>query len=156
MKKNDIELTEKHNAEDFFKVYLKSLNIDIKENKKFMNKANIFLDEFIITNNVIMEQLEHNTKNKHIIDIGNIETTAFTCNYDLYFFYVNMEKIATGLYDFTIKTDFIIKIINDLKEIYNLMYDNVPIITNETQVKEAFQKIQKIIDRNKNMFERLS
>lgn len=153
---NDIELTEKHNAEDFFKVYLKSLNIDIKENKKFMNKANIFLDEFIITNNVIMEQLEHNTKNKYIIDIGNIETTAFTCNYDLYFFYVNMEKIATGLYDFTIKTDFIIKIINDLKEIYNLMYDNVPTITNETQVKEAFQKIQKIIDRNKNMFERLS
>ena len=30
---SDIELSEKNNAEDYFKVYLKSLNIDIKENK---------------------------------------------------------------------------------------------------------------------------
>ena len=49
---SDIELTEKNNAEDFFKVYLKSLNIDIKENKRYMSKANIFLDVFLITKNV--------------------------------------------------------------------------------------------------------
>ena len=153
---SDIELTEKSNAEDFFKVYLKSLNIDIKENKRYMSKANIFLDELLITNNVQIEQLENSTKNKHIIEIGKQETTTFVSNYDLYFFYLNMEKIKTGLYEFTIKTDFIVKIINDLKEVHSLIYDNVPTITNEKQVQEALVKIQNIIDRNKKMFERLS
>lgn len=67
-----------------------------------------------------------------------------------------MEKITTGLYEFTIKADVVVKLIKDLKEIYNLMYDNVPTITDEKQVQEAFGKVQYIIDRNKKMFERLS
>ncbi len=150
------ELTVQNNAEDYFKAYLTSLNIDIKDNKKFMSKADTFLNELLITNNVIMEQLENDTKNEHIIDISHIEVEPFVANYDLYFFYVNMEKITTGLYEFTIKADVVVKLINDLKEIYNLMYDNVPIITDEKQVQEAFGKVQSIIDRNKKMFERLS
>lgn len=152
----DFELTVQDNAEDYFKAYLTSLNIDIKDNKKFMNKADNFLNELLITNNVIMEQLENDTKNEHIIEISHIEIEPFIANYDLYFFYVNMEKITTGLYEFTIKADVVVKLINDLKEIYNLMYDNVPTITDEKQVQEAFGKVQNIIDRNKKMFERLS
>lgn len=152
----DFELTVQDNAEDYFKAYLTSLNIDIKDNKKFMNKADNFLNELLITNNVIMEQLENDTKNEHIIEISHIEIEHFIANYDLYFFYVNMEKITTGLYEFTIKADVVVKLVNDLKEIYNLMYDNVPTITDEKQVQEAFGKVQNIIDRNKKMFERLS
>lgn len=152
----DFELTVQDNAEDYFKAYLTSLNIDIKDNKKFMSKADNFLNELLITNNVIMEQLENGTKNEHIIEISHIEIEPFIANYDLYFFYVNMEKITTGLYEFTIKADVVAKLINDLKEIYNLMYENVPIITDEKQVQEAFGKVQNIIDRNKKMFERLS
>ena len=152
----DFELTIQDNAEDYFKAYLTSLNIDIRDNKKFMSKADNFLNELLITNNVIMEQLENDTKNKHIIEISHIEIEPFIANYDLYFFYVNMEKITTGLYEFTIKADVVVKLINDLKEIYNLMYDNVPTITDEKQVQEAFGKVQNIIDRNKKMFERLS
>lgn len=152
----DFELTVQDNAEDYFKAYLTSLNIDIKDNKKFMSKADIFLNELLITNNVIMEQLENDTKNEHIIEISHIEIEPFIANYDLYFFYVNMEKITTGLYEFTIKADIVVKLINDLKEIYNLMYDNVPIIMDEKQVQEAFGKVQNIIDRNKKRFERLS
>ena len=152
----DFELTVQDNAEDYFKAYLTSLNIDIKDNKKFMNKADNFLNELLITNNVIMEQLENDTKNEHIIEISHIEIEPFIANYDLYFFYVNMEKITTGLYEFTIKADVVVKLINDLKEIYNLMYNNVPTITDEKQVQEAFGKVQNIIDRNKKMFERLS
>lgn len=152
----DFELTVQDNAEDYFKAYLTSLNIDIKDNKKFMNKADNFLNELLITNNVIMEQLENDTKNEHIIEISHIEIEPFIANYDLYFFYVNMEKITKGLYEFTIKADVVVKLINDLKEIYNLMYDNVPTITDEKQVQEAFDKVQNIIDRNKKMFERLS
>ena len=152
----DFELTIQDNAEDYFKAYLTSLNIDIKDNKKFMSKADNFLNELLITNNVIMEQLENDTKNEHIIEISHIEIEPFIANYDLYFFYVNMEKITTGLYEFTIKADVVVKLINDLKEIYNLIYDNVPTITDEKQVQEAFGKVQNIIDRNKKMFERLS
>ena len=152
----DFELTMQDNAEDYFKAYLTSLNIDIKDNKKFMNKADNFLNELLITNNVIMEQLENDTKNEHIIEISHIEIEPFIANYDLYFFYVNMEKITTGLYEFNIKADVVVKLVNDLKEIYNLIYDNVPTITDEKQVQEAFSKIQNIIDRNKKMFERLS
>lgn len=152
----DFELTVQDNAEDYFKAYLTSLNIDIKDNKKFMNKADNFLNEAFITNHVIMEQLENDAKNEHIIEISHIEIEPFIANYDLYFFYVNMEKITTGLYEFTIKADVVVKLINDLKEIYNLMYDNVPTITDEKQVQEAFGKVQNIIDRNKKMFERLS
>ena len=152
----DFELTIQDNAEDYFKTYLTSLNIDIKDNKKFMNKADNFLNELLITNNVIMEQLKNDAKNEHIIEISHIEIEPFIANYDLYFFYVNMEKITTGLYEFTIKADVVVKLINDLKEIYNLMYDNVPTITDEKQVQEAFGKVQNIIDRNKKMFERLS
>lgn len=152
----DFELTIQDNAEDYFKAYLTSLNIDIRDNKKFMSKADNFLNELLITNNVIMEQLENDTKNEHIIEISHIEIEPFIANYDLYFFYVNMEKITTGLYEFAIKADVVVKLINDLKEIYNLMYDNVPTITDEKQVQEAFSKIQNIIDRNKKMFERLS
>ena len=152
----DFELTVQDNAEDYFKAYLTSLNIDIKDNKKFMNKADNFLNEAFITNHVIMEQLENDTKNEHIIEISHIEIEPFIANYDLYFFYVNMEKITTGLYEFTIKADVVVKLVNDLKEIYNLMYDNVPTITDEKQVQEAFGKVQNIIDRNKKMFERLS
>ena len=152
----DFELTVQDNAEDYFKAYLTSLNIDIKDNKKFMNKADNFLNELLITNNVIIEQLENSTKNEHIIEISHIEIEPFIANYDLYFFYVNMEKITTGLYEFTIKADVVVKLVNDLKEIYNLMYDNVPTITDEKQVQEAFGKVQNIIDRNKKMFERLS
>lgn len=152
----DFELTIQDNAEDYFKAYLTSLNIDIRDNKKFMSKADNFLNELLITNNVIMEQLENDTKNEHIIEISHIEIEPFIANYDLYFFYVNMEKITTGLYEFTIKADVVVKLINDLKEIYNLMYENVPIITDEKQVQEAFGKVQNIIDRNKKMFERLS
>lgn len=152
----DFELTVQDNAEDYFKAYLTSINLDIKDNKKFMNKADNFLNELLITNNVIIEQLENSTKNEHIIEISHIEIEPFIANYDLYFFYVNMEKITTGLYEFTIKADVVIKLINDLKEIYNLIYDNVPTITDEKQVQEAFGKVQNIIDRNKKMFERLS
>ena len=66
-----------------------------------------------------------------------------------------MELITTK-YNFTIKSDLLLKIIKDLKEVYRLIYDNVPKMANETQVKEALKKIQAIIDRNKNLFERLS
>lgn len=157
----DLGLKANNSVEDYFNAYLKSLKIEIKENKLFLKKAKNFYNELLITSNVFGEIVKNeNIENKKKQNILNIyygmEANEIIAQYDLYFFYVNMFKIVNGIFDFAIKTDFIVKIINDLKEIYNLMYDNIPTITDETQVKEALTKIQKIIDRNKNMFERLS
>lgn len=150
----DFELTDRDNAEDYLKAYLTSLNIDIKDNIEFYNMSDTFLEELLELNRFSIEQLKN--KNEHTLKIANIETEPYIANYGLYFFYQNMERIKIGGYEFTIKADIIIKLINDLKEIYNLMYDNVPTITNENQVQEAFTKLQNIIDRNIKMFERLS
>ena len=150
----DFELTDRDNAEDYLKAYLTSLNIDIKDNIEFYNMSNTFLEELLELNRFSIEQLKN--KNEHTLKIANIETEPYIANYGLYFFYQNMERIKIGGYEFTIKADVIVKLINDLKEIYNLMYDNVPTITNENQVQETFTKLQNIIDRNIKMFERLS
>lgn len=150
----DFELTDRDNAEDYLKAYLTSLNIDIKDNIEFYNMSDTFLEELLELNRFSIEQLKN--KNEHTLKIANIETEPYIANYGLYFFYQNMERIKIGRYEFTIKADVIVKLINDLKEIYNLMYDNVPTITNENQVQEAFTKLQNIIDRNIKMFERLS
>lgn len=120
------KLDVRNNAEDYFRLYLTYLNFDIQENDKFMQNANMFLNKLITTNNVITELLESKTTNEHIIDISKMETEPFIANYGLYFFYLNMEKITTNMYEFKIKSDFILKIVNDLKEIFNLLYDNVP------------------------------
>lgn len=152
----DFDLSARNNADDFFKAYLTCLNINIEDNDMFMKKADIFLNEAFITNNVITEQIEHKTKNKHILQMPAMTIDFYIANYDLIFFYVNMEKITSGLFEFTIKADFITKLIKDLKEIYTLMYDNVPTMTDKEQVQNAFSKVQNIIDRNKKMFERLS
>lgn len=150
----DFELTDRDNSEDYLKAYLTSLNIDIKDNIEFYNMSDTFLEELLELNRFSIEQLKN--KNEHTLKIANIETEPYIANYGLYFFYQNMERIKIGRYEFTIKADVIVKLINDLKEIYNLMYDNVPTITNENQVQEAFTKLQNIIDRNIKMFERLS
>ena len=148
-------LSVKYNADSYFKAYLTSLNIDVKENERFTTNSQTFLNELLTLNKCILEY-EKDNQNKSLIKTYYNELDGFISHYDLFFFYINMYEITKGSITFTIKADFIVKIINDLKEVYNLMYDNIPTITDETQVKEALTKIQKIIDRNKNMFERLS
>lgn len=152
-KPKDFELSIKNNIEDYFKAYLTTINIDIKSNKTYMKQANKFYKEYYNLQ-ALPQLLQEDKKAKEIFD--NVDINQLINNYDLYYFYLNVLKIIKGKHILSIKTDIIFKIINDLKEIHNLMYENVPIITNESQVKMAYDKIQKIIDRNKEMFERLS
>lgn len=149
----DFELSIKNNIEDYFKAYLTTINIDIKSNKTYMKQASKFYKEYYNLQ-ALPQLLQDDKKAKEIFD--NVDIDQLINNYDLYYFYLNVLKIINGKHVLSIKTDIIVKIINDLKEIYNLMYDNVPTITNENQVELAYDKIQKIIDRNKEMFERLS
>ena len=149
----DFELSIKNNIEDYFKAYLTTLNIDIKNNKTYMKQANKFYKEYYNLQ-ALPQLLQEDKKVKEIFD--NVYIDQLVNNYDLYYFYLNVLKIIKEKHILSIKTDIIVKMINDLKEIYNLMYENIPTITNENQVKMAYEKIQKIIDRNKEMFERLS
>lgn len=153
--KQDFVVGVKDNADKFFKFYLKSLNIDIKDNDLFIENSQIFYEELCILNKKILEYEEENP-NKSIIKNFDIQTVGVVSHYDLFFFYINMYNIINGTIEIKAKTDFLVKIVNDLKEIYNLIYENVPNITNINQVQEAFDKIQKIVERNKEMFERLS
>ena len=152
-KSKDFELSIKNNIEDYFKAYLTTINIDIKSNKTYMKQASKFYKEYYNLQ-ALPQLLQDDKKAKEIFD--NVDIDQLINNYDLYYFYLNVLKIIKEKHILSIKTDIIVKMINDLKEIYNLMYDNVPTITNESQVELAYDKIQKIIDRNKEMFERLS
>ena len=149
----NFELSIKNNIEDYFKAYLTTLNIDIKNNKTYMKQANKFYKEYYNLQ-ALPQLLQEDKKVKEIFD--NVYIDQLVNNYDLYYFHLNVLKIIKEKHILSIKTDIIVKMINDLKEIYNLMYENIPTITNENQVKMAYEKIQKIIDRNKEMFERLS
>ena len=67
-----------------------------------------------------------------------------------------MDRITTNDLTFTIRSDLLLKIVRDLKEVYALIYDNVPTMNDKSQVQEALIKIQKIIERNQKLFERVS
>lgn len=152
----DFGLYDKSIPNDYFNAYLKSLNINMENNNDYNKCRDIFFNEFVETVDTMTKLILKKYENNHIKEIGGeLSLNEFVFNYDLYFFYLNMELITTK-YNFTIKSDLLLKIIKDLKEVYRLIYDNVPKMANETQVKEALKKIQAIIDRNKNLFERLS
>lgn len=152
----DFGLYDKSIPNDYFNAYLKSLNINMENNNDYNKCRDIFFNEFVETVDTMTKLILKKYENNHIKEIGGeLSLDEFVFNYDLYFFYLNMELITTK-YNFTIKSDLLLKIIKDLKEVYRLIYDNVPKMANETQVKEALKKIQAIIDRNKNIFERLS
>lgn len=152
----DFGLYDKSIPNDYFNAYLKSLNINMENNNDYNKCRDIFFNEFVETVDTMTKLILKQYENNHITEIGGeLSLDEFVFNYDLYFFYLNMELITTK-YNFTIKSDLLLKIIKDLKEVYRLIYDNVPKMANETQVKEALKKIQAIIDRNKNLFERLS
>ena len=152
----DFGLYDKSIPNDYFNAYLKSLNINMENNNDYNKCRDIFFNEFVETVDTMTKLILKKYENNHIKEIGGeLSLDEFVFNYDLYFFYLNMELITTK-YNFTIKSDLLLKIIKDLKEVYRLIYDNVPKMADETQVKEALKKIQAIIDRNKNLFERLS
>lgn len=152
----DFGLYDKSIPNDYFNAYLKSLNINMENNNDYNKCRDVFFNEFVETVDTMTKLILKKYENNHIKEIGGeLSLNEFVFNYDLYFFYLNMELITTK-YNFTIKSDLLLKIIKDLKEVYRLIYDNVPKMANETKVKEALKKIQTIIDRNKNLFERLS
>lgn len=102
----NFELSIKNNIEDYFKAYLTTLNIDIKNNKTYMKQANKFYKEYYNLQ-ALPQLLQEDKKVKEIFD--NVYIDQLVNNYDLYYFYLNVLKIIKEKHILSIKTDIIVK-----------------------------------------------
>ena len=138
--KYDFNLGEFSSSEEYYKAYLTALHIDMKDDKLFKENSEAFLDSLIAMSKKLS---------------SDMPLDDFISNFDLYYFLLNMKEIANGTHELKIKTDLINKLVNDLKEIYNIM-ENTTEEEKQADYKKAFDKVQAIIERNKKLFERLS
>lgn len=134
-------LNEKSSYKDYYSAYLSALNIDFSDKELFELNTEIFMQRCFKT----IKRIEKQGK--------DVPLNKFIANFDYYYFRENFRIIEKKPSTIKIKNDLLNKIVNDLVDIYKLM-ENEEEINNNYQV--AFDKVQKIIDRNKNMFERLS
>lgn len=144
----DFQLNETSSPEEYYKAYLTLLHLDIKDNELFKKNSEIFLNKIIV---VSQRLTEHLPKEKAFA----IEMKDYINLFDYYYFIVSMKDIIDNKIDVVANNLLINKIINDLKEIYELITKD-----NEEKMisnyKEAFNKCQAIIERNKKYYERLS
>ena len=134
-------LSEKSSEKDYYSAYLSALNIDFNDKDLFELNTEIFMQRCFKT----IKRIEKQGK--------DVPLNKFIANFDYYYFRENFRIIEKKPSTIKIKNDLLNKIVNDLIDIYKLI-ENEEEINNNYQV--AFDKVQKIIDRNKNMFERLS
>ena len=146
----EFDLSEKSSPEEYYKAYLSLLHLDIKDNDLFKKNSEKFLDLIILVSQKLTEQLP-----KEIA--YNIEMTDYINKFDYYYFITTMKDIIDGNIQAIASNMLINKIVIDLKEAYELV-----VLQTETEeqkqanFKKAFDKVQAIIERNKNLYERLS
>ena len=146
----EFDLSEKSSPEEYYKAYLSLLHLDIKDNDLFKKNSEKFLDLIILVSQKLTEQLP-----KEIA--YNIEMTDYINKFDYYYFITTMKDIIDGNIKAIASNMLINKIVIDLKEVYELV-----VLQTETEeqkqanFKKAFDKVQAIIERNKNLYERLS
>ena len=146
----NFQLDETSAPEEYYKEYLKLLHLDIKDNELYTKNSEIFLSKILVVNKRLIEHLP-----KEIV--YNISINDFINRFDYYYFIVSMKDIIDNNIKVFFDNMLINKITNDLKEIYNLI--SIQYETKEKMLinyKDAFRKCQAIIDRNKNIYERLS
>lgn len=152
----NFNLSERSLPKDFFNAYLYTLGMDIEDAERFKKLSEEFLEEALITNNVLIELTKDKVSDPTLIVLSFSELDDYFSNYNLYFFYINMTRIANGSFEFSIKSDILLKIIQDLKEVFNLMYNNIFKNVDKEKLEKAWYILQKIIKRNQNLFERVS
>lgn len=138
---SNYNLSEKSSYKEYYSAYLSALNIDFCDNTLFEENTEIFMQRCFKT----IKRIEKQGK--------DVSLNKFIANFDYYYFRENFRIIANKPDTIKIKNDLLNKIVKDLIEIYNLI-ENEEEIENNYQL--AFDKVQNIIDRNKNFFERLS
>ena len=136
----DLGLDEKSSPEEYYKAYLSLLHIDIKDNDLFKKNSESFLEKAIVVSKILIEKDQKT--------YYSIELDDFINTFDYYYFMVSMQDIIDNKIKVVFDNILINKIINDLKEVYELV--------KEENYKVAFDRVQAIIERNKKMYERLS
>lgn len=131
---HNIELDDRSTAEEYYTEYLKALHIDIKDIESFKISSTEFLSKCIDTSKKL---------------VNDLSMEEFITNFDYYYFITTLKELENNNLKLSISNDLINKIIKDLKDVYKL-------VANDENLNEAFIKIQAIIERNKNLFERLS
>ena len=137
----EFDLDERTSNEEFYKAYLTLLHIDIIDDNTFNANSEKFVKTLIVVSQRLTEQMPTEIVNA-------IDSTELLNRFDYYYFMVTMKDIIDGLIEVHFDNALINKITSDLKEIYELLV--------QEEYKGAFAKICPIIERNKNMFERLS
>ena len=136
----ELGLDEKSSPEEYYKAYLSLLHIDIKDNDLFKKNSESFLEKAIVVSKILIEKDQKT--------YYSIELDDFINTFDYYYFMVSMQDIIDNKIKVVFDNILINKIINDLKEVYELV--------KEENYKLAFDRVQAIIERNKKMYERLS
>lgn len=136
----DLGLDEKSSPEEYYKAYLSLLHIDVKDNDLFKKNSESFLEKAIVVSKILIEKDQKT--------YYSIELDDFINTFDYYYFMVSMQDIIDNKIKVVFDNILINKIINDLKEVYELVKDE--------NYKVAFDRVQAIIERNKKMYERLS
>ena len=146
----EFDLSEKSSPEEYYKAYLSLLHLDIKDNDLFKKNSEKFLDLIILVSQKLTEQLP-----KEIA--YNIEMTDYINKFDYYYFITTMKDIIDGNIKAIASNMLINKIVIDLKEAYELVvFQTETEEQKQANFKKAFDKVQAIIERNKNLYERLS
>lgn len=154
----EFNLSEYSTPEDYFDAYLYSLGTEIEDGERYKISCDIFSSEIVHNCEVSIDLAVRRDYSFVLLDIAPIDFVF--SNYSLYFFYKHMSKITSTNYEFSVKSDILLKIVQDLKEVYNLMYENIfegyMGSIDKEKLKKAWDIIQKIIKRNQNLFERVS
>lgn len=119
--------------------YFKYLNIELKENTSdnslmnFFNEVNKILVYFKFNNKILKEKLD---------------TKKIYENYDLYYFIANINMIIDEDITFDTKNPMLMKIVDDLKQVYQLI--------KAERYMDAYEISKSIIKRNKELYIRIS
>ena len=128
---------------DYILDYFETLNIQVKDDDNFSTlKEEFTKEEAIIGFYLSLYDIE----NFSIEDITSGKDIL--CNFDLYSFVVCMYQITNGLLVLETKNQMLLKIVEDLKKVYNNILNN--------DYELAHKQVLEIISNNSNIFIKIS
>lgn len=131
------------NNYDFILDYFDTLNIQIKNDDKFSSLKEEFLkDETMINYYISLYDIEE------LLNEEEISNEEILCNFDFYSFIVSMYQINNNLLTFETKNQMLLKIVDDLKQVYNYILIN--------DYESAHKKVLEIISNNNDIFIKIS
>lgn len=123
--------------------YFETLKINIIDDENFSSMHKYFSTEEVL---IYYYLSSYDIKNFTSKDISGIKN--FINNFDLYSFIVGMYQITNNIVILKTKNQMLMKIVEDLKNIYNLILNN--------EYEKAHSQVLEIIKNNNNIFIKIS